>query len=220
MNLARHTHDRAGPLIVSVSGLSVEEFGECFRRIEPLADGVEVNISTPNTEGVRMFLDPAVLAQLLRVIAAHRDKRKPIWVKIPPYYDEKERDHVLDLVDICVKWEVDGMTAINSKKVQEPRAAIGTGGLTGPLIFEDMLRIVSDVYRQTQGRIPIIACGGISSGLDVWRAFEVGASAVQIYTSFVYKGPGVVRRMNQKLLELLQSSKTETLNQITGTGLR
>lgn len=220
VNLTKHSRDRTGPVIVSVSGLSVEEFAECFRKIEPFADGVEVNISTPNTEGVRIFLDPTVLTQLLREIAGLRDRRKPIWVKIPPYYDEKEREHVLELVNICAKWDVNGITAINAKKVPEPRAAIGTGGLTGPLIFDDMLRTVSDVYRQIQGRIPVIACGGISSGMDVWRAFEVGASAVQIYTSFVYKGPGVVRRMNRQLLELLKSSQIETLAQVTGTGLR
>lgn len=220
VNLSKSEKDRAGPVFVSVSGLSVEEFAECFRRIEPFADGIEVNISTPNTAGVKIFQDPDVLSKLLMRITSIRDKSKPIWVKMPPYFDEKEREHVLGLVDVCMKFEVDGLTAINAKKVEEPRASIGTGGLTGPLIFEDMIRIVADIYSHTDGRVPINACGGISSGVDVWRAFEMGASCVQIFTSFVYGGPGIVGKMNRQLVELLKSSKSDSLSQITGTGLR
>jgi dihydroorotate dehydrogenase len=115
---------------------------------------------------------------------------------------------------------VDGITAINTKMVQEPRASIGTGGLSGPLIFEDMLRIVADIYKHTGGRIPINACGGISSGLNAWRAFEVGASSVQIYTAFIYEGPGIVARINRELLEMLEKSKIGSLQELAGSAMR
>jgi dihydroorotate dehydrogenase len=114
---------------------------------------------------------------------------------------------------------VDGITAANTKMINEPRASIGTGGLSGPLIFEDMLRIVADIYRNTEGKIPINACGGISSGLNAWRAFEAGASSVQLYTALVYEGPGVVAKINKELLSLLESSKSSSLSQIIGSGL-
>ena len=219
VNLSKHREDRGGPVIVSVSGLTIEEFAECFRQIEPLADGIELNISTPNTEGVRIFQDPAVLSQLLDEIAIVRTGSKPVWVKIPPYFDDKARENVLDLVEVSVKKGMDGITAINTKRIQEPRASIGTGGLSGPLIYEDMIRIVADVYNQTKGKIPINACGGISSGINAWRAFEMGASSVQLYTAFIYEGPGIVARLNQELLQLLASSKLNSLNEVTGTGL-
>jgi dihydroorotate dehydrogenase len=217
-NLSKHK-TRPGPVIVSISGLSVEEFVECYRQVEPVADGMELNISTPNTVGVRIFQDPAVLEKLLDAMEAVRDHEKPLWVKIPPYFNERERENVLGLVETSVKKSADGLTAINTKMVKEPRASIGTGGLSGPLIFEDMLRIVADVYRHTAGRIPINACGGVSSGTNAWRALEVGASSIQLYTAFIYEGPGVVSRMNQDLLRMLEDSKFNSLSEVRGTGL-
>ena len=219
-NLATHREDSSGPVIVSVSGLTVEEFVECFCQIEPLADGIELNISTPNTEGVRIFQDPAVFSQLLDEITKVRREGGLIWVKIPPYFDEAERENVLNLVGVCVKKGIDGITAINTKRIQENRASIGTGGLSGPLIYEDMIRIVADIYNQTAGKIPINACGGISTGINAWRAFEMGASSIQLYTAFIYHGPGTVARLNRELLGLLESSRLDSLNESTGTGLR
>jgi dihydroorotate dehydrogenase len=209
-----------GRIIVSISGLSVEEFTACYRAMESLADGVELNISTPNTVGVRIFQDPAVLTSLLDSINAVRKRGKPVWVKVPPYFDEEERENVLDLVKICVNKSVDAITAANTKMVSEPRASIGTGGLSGPLIFEDMLRIVADIHHNTQGKIPINACGGISSGINAWRAFEVGASSIQLYTALIFQGPSIVAKINKELLDLLRSSKLKSISQVVGSGLK
>jgi dihydroorotate dehydrogenase len=219
-NLSKQRTKRAGPLIVSVSGLGVEEFVECYRQMEPFADGVELNISSPNTAGVRIFQEPSVLSRLLEEIGKLRSPGKTIWVKIPPYFNEQERENVLDLVEVCGRKSVDGITAINTKRIQEPRASIGTGGLSGPPIFEDMIRIVGEVYTETAGKIPINACGGISSGINAWRALESGASSVQLYTAFIYEGPAVVTKLNQELVQMLQRSKLNSLNEVTGTGLR
>jgi len=204
------------PITVSVSGLNIEEFVECYRLMEPSADGIELNISTPNTVGVRVFQEPDMLAKLLRSIGETRTSNKPIWVKIPPYFDEG-REKVHALIDICAKAGVSGLTATNTKLVNEPRASIGTGGLSGPPIFNDTLRIVADIYDYTEGRIPINACGGISSGLDAWKAFEAGASSVQLYTALVYHGPGIVSRINKQILHLLTESKLNSLSEVVGT---
>lgn len=219
-NLSGERGKRTGPLIVSVSGLSVEEFVECYCQIQPFADGIELNISSPNTEGVRIFQEPPTLSKLLEEIGKVRSPGKPIWVKIPPYFNDQERESVLDLVEVCARKSVDGITAINTKRIQEPRASIGTGGLSGPLIFEDMIRIVGEIYSQTGGKIPINACGGISSGINAWRAFESGASSVQLYTAFIYEGPGIVSKLNRELLQMLQTSRLNSFNEVTGTGLR
>lgn len=221
--VANLTKDRAkldGPLMVSVSGLGVEEFAECCHQIEPFTDGIELNISSPNTAGVRIFQDPQTLSELLGEVGKVRNPEKPIWVKIPPYFNEKERENVLDLVSVCVRKSVDGITAINTKRIQEPRASIGTAGLSGPPIFEDMIRIVGEVYNQTEGKIPINACGGVSSSKNVWRALESGASSVQLYTALIYEGPALVSKLNRGLLQLLGKSKLNSINEVTGTGLR
>ena len=209
-----------GPTIVSISGLSVDEFVECFRGIEPLADGVELNISTPNTVGVRIFQAPDVLAKLLDGVSRVRGSKKPVWVKIPPYFDENQRKNVQGLIEVCVKASVDGITATNTKPIDEVRASIGTGGLSGRLILQDTLRIVADVYNQTGGKIPINACGGISSGLDVWRAFEAGASSVQLLTGLIYEGPSVISTINRDLLRMLENAELKSLSEVTGRGLR
>jgi len=209
-----------GPTIVSISGLSVDEFVGCYREIEPLADGIELNISTPNTVGVRIFQEPDVLTKLLSAISKVRSSKKPVWVKIPPYFDDKQRENVHNLIEVCMKSSVDGLTATNTKLIDEPRASMGTGGLSGPLIFQDMLRIVADVYSHTSGKIPINACGGISSGLDAWRAFEAGASSAQLYTALIYEGPSLASKINQELLRMLESSKLNSLSEVRGSGLR
>lgn len=217
--LSKNKPSRA-PVIVSISGLSVEEFAECYRQIEPLGDGIELNISTPNTEGVRIFQEPDVLKKLLGEIAKTRKTEKPIWVKIPPYFTERERENVLSLVDVGLKASVDVITASNTKRINEPRANIGTAGLSGPLIYQDTLRIVADIYDHTGGRVPINACGGICSGLDAWRAFEAGASSVQLYTALIYEGPGIAARINRDLINMLESSKLNSLREVTGSALR
>jgi dihydroorotate dehydrogenase len=220
VNLSKEKQKRVAALIVSISGLGVEEFVECYREIEPFADGIELNISSPNTVGVRIFQEPATLSRLLDEISRVRSSEIPIWVKIPPYFDQKQRENVLDLVGVCVNKSVDGITAINTKTVREERASIGTGGLSGPPIFEDMIRIVREIYTQTGGRIPINACGGISTGRDVWRALESGASSIQLYTAFIYQGPAVASRLNRELLEMLKVSKLNALNAVIGTAVR
>ena len=217
-NLSKERTQRAGPLIVSVSGLGLEEFVECYHQIEPFADAIELNISSPNAAGLRIFQEPPALSKLLEEIGKVRSPEKPIWVKIPPYFNERERENVLDLVEVCVRRAVDGITAINTKRIPEPRASIGTGGLSGPPIFEDMIRIVGEVHSETGGKIPINACGGISSSLNAWRAFESGASSIQLYTAFIYEGPGIVSKLNRGLLRMLRASNLNSFNEVTGTG--
>jgi dihydroorotate dehydrogenase len=80
-----------------------------------------------------------------------------------------------------------------------------------------MLRIVADTYQYIDGKIPINACGGISSGLDAWKAFEAGASSIQIYTALAYHGPGIVSRINRELLLLLTDAKLKSISELIGT---
>jgi dihydroorotate dehydrogenase len=185
--------------------------------MESLVDGAELNISTPNTVGVRIFQDPDTLTSLLNAINRSKESDKPIWVKLPPHFDGEGRDKVHRLIDVCLKANVQGLTCSNTKLVNEPRSVIGTAGLSGPPIFEDTLRIVRDTYRYTGGRIPINACGGISSGRDAWKAFQAGASSIQIYTALVYHGPGIVSRINRELIHLIKAAGLKSIAEIRKT---
>jgi len=208
---------RSVPIVLSISGLSLDDFFNCYLKLELCADVIELNISTPNTAGVRIFQDPVIFEQLLDGISSKRRANKPLWIKIPPYFDEKARENILELVNICRRKSVNAVTAINTKPVSEPRASIGTAGVSGKEIFSDMLRTVRDIYTDTSGKISINACGGIYSAEDAWSALQAGATTIQLYTGLIYRGPGLVANVNRGLRKLLEKSDYKSIHEVTGT---
>ena len=209
---------RIVPIVLSISGLSLDDVFDCYLKLEVCADVIELNISTPNTAGIRIFQDPAIFEQLLDGILSKRRANKPLWIKIPPYFDGKARENVLELVNICRRKSVNAVTAINTKPVSEPRASIGTAGVSGKEIFSDMLRTVRDIYTDTNGKISINACGGIYSAEDAWSALQAGATTIQLYTGLIYRGPGLVANVNRGLYKLLERSDYKSIREVTGTG--
>ncbi len=208
---------RGTPVAVSISGTAVEEIVRCHRRLEPLVDAVELNISSPNTEGLRVFHGPATLSTLIGHINARRTK--PLTVKLPPYAEpsasepsgEGARARVLPLVRVCVENGVEGLTVANSQPTKDARLAVGMGGLSGRAVFPDVLRMVREVRDEAGSRPTINACGGISSGDDAWEALQAGADTLQLYTGLIYQGPALVRRINRRLLDIMARESTESL---------
>ena len=196
------------PVAVSVSGTSADEMVGCHRRLEPLVDAVELNISSPNTAGLRLFHEPPALTEL---IGQGNEKRsKPLIVKLPPYPSangsesgERAREGAVALAKVCLTEGVDSVTVANSRPVIDARLSTGAGGLSGVPIFEEMIRMVADVRSEVGDRLAINACGGIFTGRDAWKALRAGASTVQLYTGLVYRGPSVVRAINRELLAIM-----------------
>ena len=184
---------RPAVVFVSIAALDDEGFQRCHRVLEPLVDAVELNISSPNTQGLQAFQEPERLRSLLERLNDHR--RKPLFVKLPGYSDDQGEERTMALVQPCVEAGVDGVTAINTVPVVEPRLAIGTGGLSGRDIFPSMLRAVTEVRKAAGRKLAIHACGGVFTGEDAWRALQAGADTVQLYTALVYQGPSVVREV-------------------------
>ena len=201
------------PVVVSVSGVTSEEIVRCHRRLEPLSDAIEVNISSPNTAGLRLFQEPEALDGLLAEIN-HR-RRGRLFIKLPPYgpYERRpdrgepaggaSREQVMRLVSVCVERGVDALTVANTRPVLDPRLAVGSGGLSGRPLLEDTLRMVREVRSAAGDGVAVNACGGISSGEEAWLALQAGATTAQLLTGLVYRGPGVVRRMSRELLARL-----------------
>ena len=203
------------PVVASVSGMQIEVVVRCHQRLEPLADAVEVNISSPNTAGLRVFQQPEELARLLR--ALNDGRKKPLFVKLPrppePRTPNPEPqgsgarvqdgalDALLELARVCVREGVDGVTLANTRPVKDARLAVGAGGLSGRPLLEETLRLVAAVRAEAGGKLAINACGGIASDEDAWRALQAGATTVQLYTAMVYEGPGVVRSITRGLLK-------------------
>ena len=193
-------------IVVSISGVTVEEIVRCHRRLEALADAVEINISSPNTAGLRLFHESDALTELLS--AVNEARHRPLIVKLPPYPApkvpaddfEKARDMLMALVRVCKEQGVDGLTLANSRPTKDSRLAVGSGGLSGRPVFSRMLEMVRDVRSEVGDDMTINACGGVFTGEDALAAIGAGASTVQTYTGFVYRGPTVAREINKEIL--------------------
>ncbi len=203
------------PLLVSVAGLTVDDFLECHSRMEPLVEGVELNVSSPNTQGLRVFQEPDTLARLLAAVTAQR--KKPLFVKLPPAVDPPSPDlsGFLALVRACKAGGVNGITVANTRPVEAPQLAPKRGGLSGPPLLEDMLRMVAEARALAGPGFAIHASGGIATAEDALRALQAGADTVQVLTAFVYHGPSTARRINQGLVRLMQKQGANTLAELT-----
>ena len=175
---------------------------------------VEVNISSPNTLGLRIFQQPEPLRQLL--VSINENRSRPLFIKLPPYLvtpsiGSEQKDMVLRLVDVCVEQGVEAVTVSNTWPVRDSRLAVGTGGLSGKPVFSDMLQMVADIRAEAGTGLAINACGGIFTGEDALAAIQAGATTVQILTSLVYRGPGIVRRINEQMLNLMDQEHMPAL---------
>jgi dihydroorotate dehydrogenase len=191
---------------------AAEDYVACLRQVAPWADYITLNISSPNTPGLRALQGEAYLSDLLqRVMQARnaflstRDHRPlPIWVKIAPDLSEAELTALLDLLLVH---QVDGVIATNTTI---DRACVAgypeadeAGGLSGEPLYARATAIQSQCLTYLQGRMPLIAVGGIDSPEKATRALEQGAVAVQVYSAFIYQGPRLIRRMRQAVSSML-----------------
>ena len=204
--IAQAQSQRAGtPIVVSVSGTGIDDIVTCHRRLEPLVDAVEVNISSPNTAGLRVFHSPDALAELLAAVTERRSR--PLFVKMPPFpgkgQDAERHDLALSLAEACASAGVGALTVANTQPVSDDRLGVGSGGLSGKPIHEPMLRMVSEVRSVVGNSTAINACGGIFTADDAWRALCAGADTVQLLTGMVYRGPGIARDIARGLAEMV-----------------
>jgi dihydroorotate dehydrogenase len=189
------------PLFISIAGREIDEYTDLMEWLQPHCDGLEVNISCPNTQGrFEAFGEPAAFSELLGRLIDRRTK--PLFVKLPAAYDDETRGRVLELVDRCLALGVDGVTAGNSPRVADARLSTGEGGMCGPFLFPDTLKTVSAIRARAGDGLVVNACGGVTTGEDAFRLLRAGATTVQVMTSFVYRGPAVVEQIARELLLL------------------
>jgi dihydroorotate dehydrogenase len=169
------------------------------------ADYVAVNVSSPNTRGLRQLQGREFLEGLLTTLVKVRDglrPRLPLLVKLAPDLTEAEIDDALDvLLGVSA---VDGVIVCNTTTNRDavPEAAKLAGGLSGAPLRERSTAMIRYIARQTGGRLPIVGVGGILEPADAVEKLQAGASLVQIFSGLVYSGPGLVRAINEELLRL------------------
>ncbi|MGV3622368.1 MAG: quinone-dependent dihydroorotate dehydrogenase [Archangium sp.] len=169
---------------------ATDDYVIAARALSPLADYVVVNLSSPNTPGLRTLQDPQVLEGLLNATRAEV-KGKPVFLKIAPDMEDEAIDAVVDVVKSC---HVEGLICTNTtiaRPVEHPLTK-EAGGFSGKPLMTRSTHVVRRAFKRADGKLPIIGVGGITSGDDAWAKICAGASAVQLYSGFIYRGPELV----------------------------
>ncbi|MGQ0506830.1 MAG: quinone-dependent dihydroorotate dehydrogenase [Myxococcaceae bacterium] len=174
------------------------DYVKCVEALGEVGDYVVVNASSPNTPGLRQLQEPERLTALLKAVRAQ--VRKPLFLKIAPDLSPEAVDAAVDAALAC---GLDGLIATNTT-VERPFPHPEAGGLSGAPLREVSTEIVRRAYQRSAGRFPIIGVGGVFSAEDAYKKIRAGASAVQLYTGFIYEGPGMVWRLLPELAVLLR----------------
>jgi dihydroorotate dehydrogenase len=187
---------------------AIDDYLILLNELYDVVDYFTVNVSSPNTPGLRELQEKEPLTKLLRALkeeAAKKPVNKPILLKIAPDLTDSQLD---DIVEIVIETKVDGIIATNTtidrSGLHTPEvdvAEMGAGGLSGKPLSSRSTEVIRYIHQKSNGSIPIVGVGGIHSAEDAIEKLEAGASLVQLYTGFVYEGPSLVKKINKKIIE-------------------
>ncbi len=189
----------------------------------PLADYLVCNVSSPNTPGLRSLQARAEIEALIQRVlearyAAAPDKNKlpPLLAKVGPDLDEAQ---IQDIAEVALATKIDGLIVGNTTITRPPlanRHGAETGGLSGKPLLTLATKCLSDMYRLTGGKMPIIGCGGVASGADAYAKIRAGASLVQLYSALVFHGPELIGRIKRELAERLRADGYASVSDAVG----
>lgn len=201
---------------------AVDDYVACVDALAPLGDYVVVNASSPNTPGLRKLQEPEALSALLQAVKARLTQvapGKPLFLKIAPDLTPEAVDEVVDVVRAC---GLSGLIATNTTIARpfEHPLAKEAGGLSGAPVRELANAVIRRAYARSGGTLPIIGVGGVFTARDVYEKLRAGASVVQVYTGFIYEGPGMPRRLVRELSELLKREGHASVRDVIGADHR
>jgi dihydroorotate dehydrogenase len=207
------------------TGDEIEDYVRGVRALAPLVDYLTVNISSPNTPGLRELQRKSAVERLMERLLPARAEAvpndpPPLLLKIAPDLTQEER---ADLAQAALAGGVDGLIIANTTvaRPEDLRSdnAHEPGGLSGRPLLAPSTQLIADMARLTGGRIPIVGVGGISSGADAYAKIRAGASLVQLYTALTYRGPGLVDRIKRELDALLARDGFATVAEAVGKAM-
>ena len=186
---------------------AISDYEKCFVRLYNHVDYFTVNVSSPNTPNLRALQDKEPLTALLNRLAQMRanymqqgQPRRPIFLKIAPDVANEQLDEILEIVETA---GIDGIVATNTtisrdglKTDSAEVEQLGAGGISGAPAKNRSTEVVRYLHQKSNGKLPIIAVGGIMTAADAKEKLDAGASLVQIYTGFIYSGPGLIKSIN------------------------
>jgi len=185
---------------------AVSDYVQCFEALFTYVDYFVVNVSSPNTPNLRALQDKEPLTHLLQTLKdlnISKSNPKPILLKIAPDLTEEQ---LLDIIEIITMVKIDGVIAANTTLSREGLQSTNKkeiGGLSGKPVTDRSTAVIRFLHEKSNKAFPIIGVGGIHTPEDALEKLKAGASLIQLYTGFVYEGPGVVKKMNKAILEAI-----------------
>jgi len=193
-----------------------------------LADYIVVNLSSPNTPGLRALQAGAEMEALVVRVLEARSRAAPDGPRLPPVLAKVGPDlgeqELRDIADVVTNTGVDGLIIGNTTVDRPPHLRSADrnaeGGLSGKPLMPKSTACLAAMYKNTGGRIPIIGCGGVASGQDAYAKIKAGASLVQLYSAMVFQGPGLVKRIKRELAALVRADGFKSVAEAVGSGNR
>ena len=188
-----------------------------------IADYITINISSPNTEGLRDFHDQEKLKDLLLALNKIKNENKiniPLLLKISPDIID---NHISEIADVAIKNDISGIILTNTTDSNRDKLMNNfkkeEGGLSGKPLQQISTDMIKKFYKQLNGKVPIIGVGGVNSGKSAYEKITAGASLLQLYTGLVYKGPLLVKNIKKELIQILKSEGLNNIKDAVGKGL-
>ncbi|MGG6263491.1 quinone-dependent dihydroorotate dehydrogenase [Leptolyngbya sp. AN03gr2] len=203
---------------------AADDYLGSFRLLKSFGDYFVVNVSSPNTPGLRSLQATDQLEPILSALQTENQSEKPLLVKIAP---DLEWEDISAIVDLAQRYQLSGIIATNTTirrdglKTQTVRGnpiSEEAGGISGAPVRARSTEVIRSIWKQTGGSLPIIGVGGVFSADDAWEKITAGASLVQVYTGWIYEGPTMVKRILQGLEERLERSNFSSLKDAIGSG--
>lgn len=203
---------------------AAEDYLASFRLLKPWGDYFVVNVSSPNTPGLRSLQASDQLAPILQALQQENQGQKPLLVKIAP---DLEWDEITAVLELAETYQLAGIIATNTTIQRQglktqilPETGkpiqVEAGGISGAPLRQRSTEIIRFIYQQTQGRLPIIGVGGIFTAEDAWEKITAGASLLQVYTGWIYEGPWMLRRVLTGLRQKLDDRGFATITDAIG----
>jgi dihydroorotate dehydrogenase len=196
------------------------DYRSAFARMAPLADYIAINVSSPNTPGLRALQNREDLERLLVTVTEERSRlalHTPLLLKIAPDLDENALD---DVAAVALAHGLQGIIATNTtiERPADLRSAHAkeSGGLSGAPLFARSTDVVKQLRQRAGGKLVLVGVGGVRSGADAYAKIRAGASLVQLYTALAYEGPGLIGRIKHELLALLARDGFASVAQAVG----
>ncbi len=197
-----------------------EDFYTCLSKLYSYADYITINISSPNTEGLRDFHEENSMTKLLdglNKIKKNKNIDKPLAIKLSPDIQNKE---ISNIVEIINRYKIEGIVISNTTNQNREKLLDSkkneVGGLSGQPIKNISTNLIKKFYKELNKKITIIGVGGVDSGKSAFEKITAGANVIQLYTGMVYRGPGIAKETKKELITILKNNKIKNISEAVG----